>query len=277
DWFNYWLKDGGASKGKRSKFEYCSKRTLIKKRLIDAPPVKIWVLGTEKGWRYENEWPLARTKYQKLYIHSSGKANSKKGDGFLDFNAPANDEDNDTYDFDPANPVITCGGNNLYIPKGAFEQSRPESREDVLVYTSKKLEEGLEITGYLKFVLHASSSAKDTDFMIKLCDVYPDGKSYNISDMGIRVRYRDGVLNKPSLIEPDKVYRYEINLWPTSIYFRPGHRIRVDITSSDFPKYNINSNLGGQGEPGDYKIARQKIYHDKEYPSYLILPTIPVE
>ncbi|MFX0103472.1 MAG: CocE/NonD family hydrolase [Candidatus Hodarchaeota archaeon] len=272
DWLWYWLKD--ADSPDSNEFEHCADRERIEKELIKSPPLKIFTFGRNK-WRYEHEWPLKRTIYKNLYLHSSGSANSWKGEGILDFNEPSSEEQPDKYDYDPANPVLTRGGNNLTIPNGAFEQIEAESRDDVLVYTTEKLKEGIEFTGDLKMILYASSSAVDTDFMVKVCEVYPNGKSYNISDLGIRARYRDGVLKKPTLIEPDKVYKYEITLWPTSYYVKPGHRIRIDITSSDFPKYNINSNMGGKGSDGDYVIAKQKIYHDKKYPSHLILPVIP--
>ncbi len=169
------------------------------------------------------------------------------------------------------NPVITKGGRNLLILKGAQDQKDAETRKDVLVYTTKPLEKGLEITGSVKMVLYASSSARDTDFMVKLVDVYPRGKALNILDSGIRARYRGGD-DDPSLIKPGKIYRYEIDLGNTSNYFKKGHQIRIEITSSNFPRFDINSNLGGEGKPGDYLIAEQQIYHSKDYPSHLIIP-----
>lgn len=260
DWYNYWLKDDSAI------------RRRIEKELINTPPLRIFTLGENK-WRWEHEWPLARTVYKNLYLHSFGTANSRKGDGHATFEEPV-EEQPDIYLHDPANPVLSAGGNNLYIRKGAFNQHQMEARQDVLVYTSEKLTEGIEITGNIKCVLHAASTAVDTDFMVRLCDVYPDGKSYNIDDLGIRTRFREGVLSSPSLIEPGKIYLYEFELWPTSVYFKPGHRIRVDICSSDFPKYNVHSNLAN-GNSGEYTVAEQSIYHDKNHPSYLVLPVIP--
>ncbi|MHA1369466.1 MAG: CocE/NonD family hydrolase [Promethearchaeota archaeon] len=271
DWFKYWLQDD--TNKKKSKYEYWPKRKKFEREFIKKPPLLIFTIGKNK-WRYEKTWPLTNTKYTPIYLHSSGNANTRFGDGYLDFKAPDTEEQPDKYDFDPANPVITRGGNNLIIPKGAFEQEPTEKRHDVLVYTSDKLEFGIEITGDLKMILHASSSACDTDFMVKLCDVYPNGKSYNISDLGIRAIYRNGILNKPKLLKPNKIYKFEFELFPTSYYVKKGHRLRIDVTSSDFPKYNVNSNMGNTGKPGNYKIARQKIYHDKEHPSCLILPII---
>ena len=260
DWFNYWLKEDSPA------------RRRIEKQLINTPPLQIFTLGESK-WRWEHEWPLARTEYRNLYLHSSGTANSLNGDGHASFEEPA-DEQPDVYLHDPANPVLSEGGNNLYIMKGAFDQHKMESRDDVLVYTSEKLTEGIEVTGNIKCELHAASTAVDTDFMVHLCDVYPDGKSYNIDDLGIRARFRDGTLSPPSLIEPGTIYKYEFELWPTSVYFKPGHRIRIDISSSDFPKYNVHSNLAN-GNAGEYTIAKQAIYHDKDHPSCLVLPIIP--
>ncbi|MFW9900441.1 MAG: CocE/NonD family hydrolase, partial [Candidatus Thorarchaeota archaeon] len=133
--------------------------------------------------------------------------------------------------------------------------------------------EGIEITGPVKMILYASSTAKDTDFMVKLVDVYPRGKAINILDAGIRARFRNGDEN-PSLIEPGKVYQYEIELGNTSNYFRKEHKIRIEITSSNFPRFDINSNLGGKGQLGDYIVAEQKIFHTKEFPSHLVIPVL---
>jgi len=238
---------------------------------INKPSIKYWVMG-RKIWRYTEDWPPNNIKYQKLYIHSSGKANSRKGDGILNLEEPIN-EIEDRYNFDPMNPVITKGGRNLLILKGARDQKDAEKRKDVLVYSTKPLKKGLEITGPIKMILYASSSAKDTDFMVKLVDVYPRGKALNILDAGIRARFRNGESN-PSLIEPDKVYRYEIELGNTANYFRKGHRIRIEISSSNFPRFDINSNLGGEGKQGDYIVAKQRIFHSQEFPSHLIIPIL---
>ena len=131
--------------------------------------------------------------------------------------------------------------------------------------------EGLEITGPVKMILYASSSAKDTDFMVKLVDVFPKGKALNILDGGIRARFRNGD-DTPSLIEAGQVYKYEIALGNTSNYFRKGHKIRIEITSSNFPRFDINSNLGGEGQPGEYLVAEQRIYHSLDFPSHLLIP-----
>jgi len=238
---------------------------------INKPSIKYWVMG-KNIWRYTETWPPENIEYKKLYIHSIRGANSIKGDGVLDFKEPLNESD-DIYTFDPMDPVITKGGRNLGILKGAQNQKDAEKRKDVLIYSTKPLEEGIEITGSVKMVLYASSSAKDTDFLVKLIDVYPRGKAINILDAGIRARFRNSEEN-PSLIEPRKIYEYEIELGNTSNYFRKGHILRIEITSSNFPRFDINSNLGGEGQPGDYIIAEQKIYHTQEFPTHLLIPVL---
>ncbi|MHA1148602.1 MAG: CocE/NonD family hydrolase [Promethearchaeota archaeon] len=250
EWYDYWLK------GK-------------KYDLIDKPPIKYFVMG-RNIWRYSHIWPPKEINYKNLYIHSKGKANSLKGDGTLNFEEP-NEEPEDNYKFDPLNPVITKGGRNLDILIGTYDQKDAEMREDVLIYTSDLLEEGIEITGPIKVVLYASTSGKDTDFMVKLVDVYPKGKALNILDGGIRARFRKGE-DTMELIEPGKIYKYEFTLGNTSQFFAPDHRIRIEITSSSFPQFDINSNLGGDGEEGDFMIADQKIFHDKEHPTHLVIP-----
>ncbi len=272
DWYNYWLKDGDEHDG-ASEFETCTTRDEIKKRLLDTPPLKIFTI-CKNEWRYEQGWPVANTTYKNAYFHSSGRANSRKGDGTLSFVAPTSDEQPDSYRHDPANPVISKGGPNLHIPNGAFEQSSVESREDVLVYTGEALKDGIEVTGDITMVLHAATTAIDTDFIVRLCDVYPNGKSYNVSDLGIRARYRDGILKLPSYVEPGRVYAYTIPMWPTSYFFQPGHRMRIVIASSDFPRYAVHPNLAN-GNKDEYAIAKQVVYHDKARPSHVILPVIP--
>ncbi len=254
DWNRYWL---------------CDDKNAFPE--INKPSIKYWVMG-RNIWRYTEKWPPEEIEYKKLFIHSIKGANSLKGDGILDFKEPTN-ESEDTYVFNPLNPVISKGGRNLGILKGAQDQKDAEKRKDVLIYSTTQLNEGLEITGPVKMVLYASSTAKDTDFMIKLVDVYPRGKAINILDAGIRARFRIGDEN-PSLIEPGKVYKYEIELGNTSNFFRKNHKLRIEITSSNFPRFDINSNLGGEGQPGDYFIAEQKIYHTKEFPSHLVIPVL---
>ncbi len=251
DWWDYWLK--GVENGYPQR-----------------APLRIYVMG-KNYWRDEREWPLGRTEWTKYYLHSGGDANSLEGDGSLSTKAPGNEQP-DEYDYDPHYPVPTRGGAKLLQPSGAMLQNEVQRREDVLVYTSEPLEEDTEVTGPLKAVIYASSSAVDTDYVVKLTDVQPDGDAMLINDGIQRARFRNG-LDNPSLIEPGKIYRYEISLWATSNVFLEGHRIRVEVSSSNFPRYDRNANLGGKsGEP---VVAHQKIYHDSEHPSHVVLPVIP--
>jgi len=255
-WFDYWLKgiDTGIEK---------------------SASVKIFVMG-ENIWREEWEWPLARTQWTKFYIHSQGKANSINGDGGLSATLPK-DEPEDKFIYDPNNPAPTRGGAFLPYKKwkaGAFDQSKIEERDDVLVYVSEPLTEKLEVTGPVKMVLYAETDVKDTDFTAKLVDIYPDGKAYNLCDGIIRARYRESVF-KPTPLEPGKIYKFEIDLWATSNVFLPGHRIGLEISSSNFPQYDRNTNCAGEEGADCKKIAHQTVYHNSAYPSYLYLPVIP--
>jgi putative CocE/NonD family hydrolase len=202
-------------------------------------------------------------------------ANTLEGDGKLDKAKPGQ-EPADRYVYDPDDPVPTLGGSNLSkCPVGPHDQTRAEKREDVLVYTSDELTRELEVTGPVKVVLYAASSAMDTDWTTKLVDVHPDGRPFNLCDGIIRARYRDSA-DEPTLIEPDKVYRYEIDLWVTSNVFLPGHKIRVEISSSNFPRFDRNPNTGHPfGADAELEKATQTVHHDAERPSHILLPVIP--
>lgn len=256
-WFDYWLKG-------------------VKNGIIDEPPVKIFVMG-ENRWRDEKEWPLARTQYTPYYLHSQGNANTRSGDGFLSTTSPGGEEP-DRFIYDPRNPVPTLGGNILMpmnYPKGPVNQQFLEEREDILIYRTRALEKDIEVTGPIIVKLYAASSARDTDFTAKLIDIYPDGKSYNVADGIIRARYRDGFDNK-SFIQPEKVYEYKIDLWATSNLFKAGHRIGVEISSSNFPRFDRNTNTGKLGRDSNtLAVARQTVFHDECYPSHIVLPVIP--
>jgi len=254
--FDYWLK--GESNGEEQQ-----------------PALKIFVMG-ENRWHDENEWPLARTKWTNYYFHSAGQANSRNGNGKLDTSAPGN-EPVDKFDYNPDNPVPTLGGNWLGYKEwhpGSFDQSKIEERNDVLVYMTDVMTEAVEVTGPIKVILYAATDVKDTDFTAKLVDIYPDGKAYNLCDGIIRARYRESLV-KPSPLEPGKIYKYEIDMWATSNLFKAGHRIGVEISSSNFPQFDRNSNCGGEGGPDCKKIAHQVIYHNSDYPSHIVLPVIP--
>jgi uncharacterized protein len=255
EWFEYWLR---------------GKETGVQ----DWPAVRLFVMG-ENAWRNEAEWPLARTQFTPWHLRSGGNARTRNGDGTLSPDKPQV-EPPDKFTYDPATPVPTKGGNNLVgPPTGPFDQITLEERPDVLVYTSSPLEKAMEVTGPVKVILYAASSARDTDFTAKLLDVHPDGKAYNLCDGIIRARYRES-FTAPTLIEPGKVYRYEIDLWVTSNLFKPGHCVRVEVSSSNFPRFDRNPNTGHEfGADAELTKAEQIIFHDREHPSHILLPVIP--
>jgi putative CocE/NonD family hydrolase len=259
-WFDYWLKNH-------------------ENGFMNEPPIAIYVMGENK-WRQENEWPLARTQFIKFYLHSQGRANSLKGDGILNI-TPPNDEPSDIYIYNPLTPVISLGGHsccdNQISPMGPQDQRSVEVRKDVLVYSTLELEEETEVTGPIEIVLYASSDANDTDFTAKLLDVYPDGKAINLVEGIQRASFRNSN-ETPTPIEPGKVYGYKFQIGTTSNLFKKGHRIRVEISSSNFPTFERNLNVFNKDKNGTYfdiKDATQKIFHNKMYPSHIILPIIP--
>ena len=253
-WFDHWLRDRDTG-------------------IMEEPPVRLFVMG-ENRWRNEQEWPLARTEYTRFYLHSDGSANSRHGSGSLS-EAPPADEPSDSYVYDPGHPVPTQRGNTLIIPYGIADQRAVEERQDVLVYTSDPLDRDLEITGPISVTLFASSSAVDTDFTAKLVDVRPDGYAQNLQDGMIRARYRDSASN-PSPIVPGRIYEYAIDLWATSHLLRAGHRLRVEISSSNFPRFDRNPNTGAPlGHGTEHLPARQQIHHSPDHPSHVVLPVIP--
>jgi putative CocE/NonD family hydrolase len=252
-WFDYWLK------GANEKPEL--------------PPFKIYVMG-KNIWRDENEWPLKRTQYQKYFLHSSGDAHLFDGSGQLSPIKPGQEKP-DSYVYDPEYPVPTHGGALLFDEPGMFDQREIEMREDVLIYSSELLEKEIEVTGPVKVILYASSDARDTDWTAKLVDVYPDGRAFNLCDGIVRARYHQDPLIS-TLINPGQVYKYEIDLWATSNVFLPGHRIRVEISSSNFPRCDRNPNTGNAfGLDANISQANQTVYHNAENPSHIILPVIP--
>jgi putative CocE/NonD family hydrolase len=246
--------------------------------ILNEAPIKLFVMGANV-WRDEQEWPLARAVETRYYLHSAGHANSLNGDGTLNTSIP-DSETADHYAYDPAHPVTTRGGALLMspeFPSGVYDQRPTENREDVLVYSTPALEQDVEVTGPISVHLWAVSSAPDTDFVARLVDVHPDGYAQNLTDGIIRARYRNFARGEqPSLIEPGKAYEYEIDLWATSNVFKKGHRIRLDITSSNFPRWDRNPNTGHEfGADAEMAIANQTILHDAEHPSYMVLPIVP--
>ena len=241
--------------------------------ILDEPPVRIFVMG-ENRWRDEREWPLARTKYTHVYLHSRGHANSIRGDGALSQEGPG-EERADEYTYDPNDPVPTCGGTTLGLPPGVYDQRKVEERHDVLVYTGDPLTQDLEVTGPISMRLHAASSAPDTDFVAKLVDVRPDGYAHNIAEGVMRARFRESLSN-PTPITPGQVYEFAIDLWSTSHVFKAGHRLRLEVTSSNFPRWDRNANTGSDLlTDRDLKNARQSVFHSEKHPSHLVLPVIP--
>jgi putative CocE/NonD family hydrolase len=242
---------------------------------IDGDPrVRIFVMG-DNVWRFEHEWPLARTQYRKFYLHSQGRANSLLGHGRLSLEPPAN-EPPDSYSYDPEDPVPTHGGQSMFIANnGPRDRRSVERRDDVLVYTTEPLAQDTEVTGPIVLTLFAASSAPDTDFTAALVDVYPNEKAIIITEGIVRARFRASY-EEPTLLEPGKVYAYQITLWETSNVFKAGHQIRLEFSSSNFPRFDRNLNTGTEpGLDAKVSIAQQTIYHDAQRPSHLLLPVIP--
>ncbi|HEY9128019.1 MAG TPA: CocE/NonD family hydrolase [Acidobacteriaceae bacterium] len=242
--------------------------------------VKLFVLGENK-WRWEDDWPLKRALETKFYLHSDGKANGDAGKGSLSANAPQK-EAADSFVYDPAKPVPTVGGPlccGAYRGKlGPEDQSEVEKRDDVLVYSTAPLEEDTEVTGQVKLTLFAKSSAVDTDFTGKLVDVGPDGFARNVAEGILRARYRESTQGSAKLLKPGEIYRYEIDLWSTSNVFLKGHTIRLEVSSSNFPRFDRNLNTGKNAGASTAMVkAANSIYHDSEHASVLLLPVAPRE
>ena len=239
-------------------------------------PVRIFVMG-ENAWRREDEWPLARAETVSFYLHSGGRANSLNGDGRLSRETPG-DQPPDVYLYNPMNPVPTVGGglccDPAFMAPGAYDQRWVEGRDDVLVYSTPPLAEDVEATGPVSVTLYASTNASDTDFTAKLVDVEPSGYARNLTDGIIRARYRNG-RGPASYIQPGRVHEYAIDLWATSNLFKKGHRIRVEISSSNFPRFDRNANTGDEiGSDATFVPALQTVYHTSEYPSRVDLPIV---
>ncbi len=245
----------------------------IANNVVEEPPVRLFVMG-ENRWRDENEWPLKRTRYSEMFLHSGGRANTLGGDGRLGAQRPI-DEPHDSFVYDPEDPVPTRGGTTLGLKAGAFDQREIEQRNDVLVYTGDVLERDLEVTGPVTMFLYAASSASDTDYTAKLCDVLPDGYVRNVVEGVVRARFRDS-LASPTPIVPGRVYEYRLDLWATSYLFKAGHRLRLEVSSSNFPRYDRNPNTGHDlFEDAEIARAQQSVFHDSRYASRVVLPVIP--
>ncbi|MBK7873081.1 MAG: CocE/NonD family hydrolase [Saprospiraceae bacterium] len=255
-WFDYWLK------GEKNDF------------LQKTPKVQYYTMGMNK-WQSADVWPPANAEMTTFYLNSGGKANSLYGDGKLT-NAQAKQDMPDGFAYDPMNPVPSYGGNvcctGNAVQGGAFDQQKMETRNDILVYTSEPLKEGIEVSGFIETTLYVSSDVKDTDFTIKIIDVYPDGKAYNLDETIQRVRYREGY-DKEVFMENGKVYKVEMTPMSTSNYFEKGHSIRIEISSSNFPRFDRNMNTGGNNyDESTGVVAHNKVHHSTAYPSQIRLP-----
>jgi len=249
--------------------------------VADEKPVRIFTMGTNV-WQEEDDWPLKRAENTKFYLHSGGRANTLNGDGTLGQDSPGA-EPPDVFLYNPLNPAPSRGGGLCCFDAfgnkaGAFDQLAIEARPDVLVYSTPPLEQDVEVTGPVTVTLYAASSACDTDFTSKLVDVAPDDcGAVNLTDGIIRARYKTP-RTPAKLIEPDKVYEYTIDLWATSNVFKKGHRIRLEISSSNFPRFDRNPNTGnpiGSDKLEEFKAATQTILHDSDHRSHVVLPIIP--
>jgi uncharacterized protein len=268
DWYDYLFKGvqnefatGGAGAGKTAEA---------------GKPVHIFVMGANK-YQEESEWPPPQAKITRYFLHSGGIANSLAGDGGLSMTPPKK-ETADKFTYDPANPVTTIGGSlccdaEHYEP-GARDQRADENRNDVLVYSTKPVGEDVEVTGPVTLELWVKSSAVDTDFTAKLVDVSPDGFAMNLTDGILRMRYRDSQ-ERVKLMNPGQIYRILVDLWATSNVFKKGHVLRLEVSSSNFPRFDRNLNTGAeQATSRDFISATNTILHDAEHPSALLLPVI---
>jgi putative CocE/NonD family hydrolase len=257
-WFDLWLK--GAQNDFKAK----------------TPRVQYYTMGSNK-WQTSETWPPKNAKMNTYYLNSSGMANSLFGDGVLTTKAATKDTP-DSFTYDPMNPVPSYGGNvcctGNAIKGGSFDQQEMETRNDILVFTTEPLKDGVEVSGFIESTLYVSSDAKDTDFTIKILDVYPDGRSYNLDETIQRARFREGY-DKEVFMEKDNIYKLEITPMSTSNYFEKGHRIRIEISSSNFPRFARNLNTGGRNyDEKEGVIAHNKIHHSKDYPSQIRIPII---
>lgn len=256
-WFDLWLKD--------EQNDFKSK----------TPRVQYYTMGSNT-WQSADTWPPASSQPTTYYLSSDGNANSLYGDGVMTTNQSAVKLKADSFTYDPLNPVTSYGGNvcctGNAVQGGAFDQRRMETREDILVYSTEPLKEDVEVTGFIESTFYVSSDAKDTDFTLKLIDVYPDGTAYNLDETIQRVRYREGY-DKEVFMEKGKVYKVDLTPMATSNLFKKGHRIRIEVSSSNFPRFARNLNTGGKNyDEKDAVVAHNTIHHSKEYPSQISLP-----
>ncbi len=258
-WFDHWLK------GESSDF------------MDQLPRVRYYLMGAN-AWKTATQWPPAAVVPKTYYLSSEGLANSLQGDGRLTTAAPEVDHADGFY-YDPHAPVPSYGGNvcctGNAVEGGAFDQRTMEARHDILVYTTEMLEQGIEVTGSVEVTLYVSSDAKDTDFTVKLIDVHPDGAAYNLDETIQRARFREGY-DQEVFMEPGQIYELKLSPLSTSNYFAAGHRIRIEVSSSNFPRFERNMNTGGKNyDEATGVVAHNKVHHSRQYPSKMVLPIVP--
>ncbi|UCF35525.1 MAG: CocE/NonD family hydrolase [Acidobacteriota bacterium] len=256
-WFDYWLKG--------------DKNGIVS----TTPRVQYYTMGLNK-WQASDTWPPADARMVTYYLDSSGPANSVFGGGMLSTSPPAGPEGSDGFTYDPAFPVpshgggVCCTGNA--VEGGSFDQRQMEARNDILVYSTEPLEKGVEVTGTIEITLYVSSDVKDTDFTVKLIDVYPDGRAYNLDETIQRVRYREGY-DKEVFMEEGQIYKVDLSPMSTSNYFKAGHRIRIEVSSSNFPRFERNLNTGGSNyDEVEGVVARNRVHYSSKHPSQIRLP-----
>jgi putative CocE/NonD family hydrolase len=243
----------------------------------ETPRVQYYTMG-KNIWQASDTWPPQNTRLKTFYLNSNGSANSRYGDGKLNSTPDLTGKRSDAFYYDPMNPVTSYGGGvcctGNAVEGGSFDQREMEEREDILVYTSAPLKEGIEVSGFIESVLYLSSDVKDTDLTIKLIDVLPDGTAYNLDETIQRVRYREGY-EKEVFMKKDQVYKVELTPMATSNYFKKGHRIRIEVSSSNFPRFSRNLNTGGDNfDETESVVALNRIHHSKRYPSHIKLPIV---
>jgi putative CocE/NonD family hydrolase len=246
-------------------------------RIDSLPRVTYYTMGANK-WQSADTWPPAGAQPMTFYLASGGRANTLNGDGALAAAAPDADKP-DTFTYDPMNPVLSYGGNvcctGNAVQAGAFDQRRMEARDDILVYTSEPFKDGVEVSGPITPTLYVSSDARDTDFTVKVLDVYPDGRAYNLDESIQRMRYRDGYDKPLAWMEAGKVYKVALQPLNTSNYFAAGHRLRIEVSSSNFPRFDRNLNTGGNNyDEAKGVVAHNAVHHSKQYPSAMTITVV---
>ena len=246
-------------------------------RLASMPKVTYYTMGLNK-WQSSDTWPPAGAQPMTFYLSSGGKANTLNGDGTLASAAPDGDKP-DSFAYDPINPVTSYGGNvcctGTAVQAGAFDQRRMEARDDILVYTSEPFKEGTEVSGPITPTLYVSSDAKDTDFTVKVIDVYPDGRAYNLDESIQRMRYRNGYDKPLAWMQAGQVYKVTLQPLNTSNYFEAGHRLRIEVSSSNFPRFDRNLNTGGNNyDEATGVVAHNVVHHSKQFPSSIAISVV---